>query len=86
VSVLDKTSNEVMAELRDVEMSRESRGDLMQIFQTADFVKFAKVIPEAEENEVAYTRAFYFVENTKCEEEPHNRDKREITIETKIDE
>ena len=86
LSVLDKTSNEVMAELRDVEMSRESRSDLMEIFHTADFVKFAKAIPEAEENEAAYTHAFYFVENTKQESEPHNHDKREITIDTKINE
>lgn len=86
ISVLDKTSNEVMAELREVEIPRESRSDLMEILHTADFVKFAKAIPEAEENEAAYTRAFYFVENTKRETEPHNHDKREITIDTKINE
>lgn len=85
VSVLDKTSNEVIAELRDVEMPRECRSDLIAIFQTADFVKFAKATPDAEENEACYMRAYCFVENTKSEE-PASRGKREITIETKIDE
>lgn len=85
VSVLDKTSNEVVAELRDVEMPRDCRSDLIAILQTADFVKFAKVIPEAEENEACYTRAYYFVENTK-REDTANSGKREITIETKINE
>ena len=85
VSVLDKTSNEVVAGLRDVEMPRDCRSDLIAILQTADFVKFAKVIPEAEENEACYTRAYYFVENTK-REDTANSGKREITIETKINE
>jgi hypothetical protein len=43
------------------------------------------MIPDAEENEACYTRAYYFVENTK-QVEQHNKDKREITIETKINE
>ena len=85
VSVLDKTSNEVIAELREVDIPRDSRSDLIAILQTADFVKFAKAIPEAEENEACYTRAYYFVENTK-QVEQHNKEKREITIETKINE
>lgn len=85
VSVLDKTSNEVIAELRDIDMPRDSRSNLIAILQTADFVKFAKMIPDAEENEACYTRAYYFVENTK-QVEQHNKDKREITIETKINE
>ena len=85
VSVLDKTSNEVIAELREVDIPRDSRSDLIAILQTADFVKFAKVIPEAEENEACYTRAYYFVENTK-RDDTANSGKREITIETKINE
>lgn len=85
VSVLDKTSNEVITELREVDIPRDSRSDLIAILQTADFVKFAKAIPEAEENEACYTRAYYFVENTK-QVEQHNKEKREITIETKINE
>lgn len=85
LSVLDKTSNEVIAELRDVDMPRDSRSDLIAILQSADLVKFAKVIPDAEECEATFTRAYYFVENTK-QKENHNKEKREITIDTKINE
>ena len=85
LSVLDKTSNEVIAELRDVDMPRDSRSDLIAILQSADLVKFAKVIPDAEECEATFTRAYYFVENTK-QKESHNKEKREITIDTKINE
>jgi hypothetical protein len=84
VSVLDKTSNEVIAELRDIDMPRDSRSNLIAILQTADFVKFAKMIPDAEENEACYTRAYYFVENTKVEEIEVDKDKEDITIDTKI--
>ena len=85
IGALDKTTGEVIAALRDVDMPRESRSDLIVILQMADLVKFAKAMPEAEENEANYTRAYYFVENTKPPHE-HNDDKRDITIETKINE
>ena len=49
-------------------------------------VKFAKAEPDAEENEENYTRAYYFVENTKLVVEEHNEGKEEITIQTKIGE
>ena len=71
--------------LRDVEMPRDSRSDLIEILQTSDLVKFAKAQPEAEENEKNYTRAYYFVENTKLQEE-HKDDKRDIITEVKIGE
>ena len=31
----------------------------------ADLVKFAKATPEAEDNELAFDKAYYFVEETK---------------------
>jgi hypothetical protein len=49
-------------------------------------VKFAKALPEAEENEQLFTYAYYFVENTKSVEVEHNEEKRDITFETKIEE
>ena len=47
-------------------------------------VKFAKAEPDADENEENYTRAYYFVEDTKLLEREHNESKENITIETKI--
>lgn len=85
ISVLDKTSAETMVALRDVELPRECRSNLIAIFETADFVKFAKVVPEAETNEELFIKAYYFVENTKAEESVVH-DKKEINFETPIDE
>ena len=85
ISVLDKTSAETMVALRDVELPRECRSNLIAILETADFVKFAKVVPEAETNEELFIKAYYFVENTKAEESVVH-DKKEINFETPIDE
>lgn len=85
IGALDKTTGEVIAALRDIDMPRESRSDLIDILQTADLVKFAKALPEAEENEANYTRAYYFVENTK-QQEPSSDPKRDIIKEAKIGE
>ena len=85
ISVLDKTSAETMVALRDVELSRECRSNLIAIFETADFVKFAKVVPETQTNEEFFLKAYYFVENTKAIESIVN-DKKNIIFETTIDE
>ena len=85
ISVLDKTSAETMVALRDVELPRECRSNLISILETADFVKFAKVVPEAATNEELFIKAYYFVENTKAEESVVH-DKKEINFETPIDE
>lgn len=85
ISVLDKTSAETMVALRDVELPRECRSNLIAILETADFVKFAKVVPEAATNEELFIKAYYFVENTKAEEIVVH-DKKEINFETPIDE
>ena len=85
ISVLDKTSAETMVALRDVELPRECRSNLIAILETADFVKFPKVVPEAATNEELFIKAYYFVENTKAEESIVH-DKKEINFETPIDE
>ena len=82
---MDKTSAETMVALRDVELPRECRSNLISILETADFVKFAKVVPEAATNEELFIKAYYFVENTKAEESVVH-DKKEINFETPIDE
>lgn len=86
VGALEMTSDEIIAALRDVDIKRDSRSNLIEILRTADMVKFAKALPEAEENEQLFTYAYYFVENTKSVEVEHNEDKRDITFETKIEE
>ena len=45
--------------------------DLTAILRDGDLVKFAKATPDAETNENAYLKAYYFVEETKpVEEQP----------------
>lgn len=86
VSALELTTDEIIEALSSVEMPRDSRMALVAMLRTADMVKFAKMEPEAEENEQNFIRAYYFVENTKLQDEEQSEGKQEITIETKIDE
>lgn len=86
VGAMEMTTDEIIAALRDVELSIDSRANLVAIMRTADMVKFAKAEPAAEENEDNFTKAYYFVENTKQQSVTLNEDKQEITIDTKIGE
>ena len=86
VGALEMTSDEIISALRDVDIKHDSRSNLIAILRTADMVKFAKALPEPEENEQLLTYAYYFVENTKSVDVEHNEDKRDITFETKIEE
>lgn len=86
ISAMELTTDEIIAALKDIEMPRESRMELVEILRSADMVKFAKAMPEAKENEDNFTRAYYFVENTKHIDLEHNEGKTDITIDTKINE
>ena len=86
ISAMELTTDEIIAALKDIEMPRESRMELVEILRSADMVKFAKAMPEAKENEDNFTRAYYFVENTKHIDEQAVEGKNDITIETKIGE
>ena len=86
VGALEMTSDEIISALRDVDIKHDSRSNLISILRTADMVKFAKALPEAEENEQLFNYAYYFVENTKSVVAEHNEEKRDITFETKIEE
>ena len=85
IGALEMTTDEIISALLDVDMPVASRSDLIAVLRTADMVKFAKAEPDGEENELCYTRAYYFVENTKCVESDEIKGKGEITIETKIE-
>ena len=86
VGALEMTSDEIISALRDIDIKYDSRSNLVAILRTADMVKFAKALPDAEENEQLFTYAYYFVENTKSVDVEHNDEKRDITFETKIEE
>lgn len=85
VGALEMTSHEILKALNNVDIKSDSRSNLMEILFTADMVKFAKAVPDAEENEQLFTYAYYFVENTKSVASEHNEQMRDITFETKIE-
>ena len=68
-SVLEKTSAEILEFLRYEEADKKYVYDtLKQIVQLADFVKFAKLRPLPDENDITMINANVFVEQTKQEE------------------
>lgn len=55
VATLEKTNAELIAELRQVPMDKESFNQLVHALQIADFVKFARYQPDASDNENNFT-------------------------------
>lgn len=65
INAPELTSREILDAAQGAGMAERPMKRLQDILFTADYVKFAKHIPAAEENENAYTDAYYFVEETK---------------------
>ena len=65
VRAMEMTSDEIVEAASSLTLSPKNFRDLSKILRLADYVKFAKHIPSAEENEEAYYGAYYFVEETK---------------------
>lgn len=68
VGAMEMTSDEIIRALREVEMPDKSRMEMTSVLRDADLVKFAKAVPEAEQNEGDYLKCYYFVEETKEQE------------------
>lgn len=68
IKAMEMTSKEIIDRMEKESLSDVSMKRLSDILLTADFVKFAKYIPDADQNEAAYTDAYYFVEETKVSE------------------
>jgi hypothetical protein len=69
IPAMEQTSDEIMSNFKRVVIDEESKSRLKQIFLLADLVKFAKEQPLPNENELALTNAFDFVNGTLREEE-----------------
>ena len=69
VGAMEMTSDEIIDAMRGIELPQKAAMDLTQILRDADLVKFAKAMPEAEENEAAFHAAWDFVEQTRPVEE-----------------
>lgn len=70
INAMEMTSSQILSILRKNEETKAVNEQLGKILEMADFVKFAKVRPLPDDNEVAYQRAVAFVEETKPEEKP----------------
>lgn len=75
VNAVEMTSTEIVDVLRKNEETRAVNEQLGMILEIADFVKFAKVRPLPDDNEVAYQRAVNFVQETKPVEIAPDADK-----------
>ena len=64
----EMTSGETLEEIKHINETDSVYGNLKQILQLADFVKFAKYQPLPDENELSMMNAYLFVNQTKKEE------------------
>ena len=80
---MEMTSDEIIAALRGIDnLPQKPAMDLTEILRNGDLVKFAKAEPDAEQNENDYWRAYYFVEETKVQEEQAGEtDETEVRLE-----
>ena len=65
VEAMEMTTDEIVIALRHLNVDQKAKMDILSLLRDADLVKFAKALPEAEENEQAYNKALNFVESTK---------------------
>lgn len=61
---MEMTTAEIMQQLKDVEADQELKDGLKELFERADFVKFAKFIASDEDNAAALPMAVRFVTST----------------------
>lgn len=76
INAIEMTSSQIIDILKKNEETKAVNEQLKQILEIADIVKFAKVRPLPDDNEVAFIRAMTFVEDTKPEEmvKPEEKD------------
>lgn len=69
IQAMEQTSEEILQSLQGIEIPDELRSRLREMFTVSDLVKFAKYLPEMNENEGALTVVNDFVCHTKPPEE-----------------
>ncbi len=68
INAMEMTSGEILTMLQDKKEVHPVFENLKQILNLSDFVKFAKVHPLPDENDLSISNAYSFVEETKPEE------------------
>lgn len=82
VAALEMTTDDIVAALRSLELTKKQKSELAELLREADLVKFAKHTPDAETNEAAYYKVYYFVEETK---EAQEQTKEEVATTEVVD-
>ena len=79
VHAMEMTSEEIIVALKDKDLTAKNIDELRDLLSISDLVKFAKVLPDADQNEINYDKVYYFVEETKYVEiDVDNKEKGEI--------
>jgi len=74
IGAMEMTSDEIIEAMRGAELPDKARMDLATILCDADLAKFAKAMPDGEQNEADYLKCYYFVEETKLVDETDGQD------------
>ena len=88
VTAMEKTTEEILTALKydTVKLDEKSYKQLKEILELADFVKFAKLIPMEDDNQMTLANAYFFVNQTKIEEKAPEEEKEKNEDETNGDE
>lgn len=65
VAALEMTTEEIVVEMRGLELTPKQASELGELLSESDLVKFAKHIPTTDRHEEAYGVVYYFVEESK---------------------
>ena len=71
---MEMTSDEILALIKQTTEAQSVYDNLRQILSLADFVKFAKMNPLPDENDLSLMNAYLFVNQTKVVELPKPED------------
>lgn len=88
IRAMEQTSDETIENFRVQKglLDKKNFGNMSQILQLADLVKFAKYQPLPDDDNLALTNAYFFVNDTKKEEQKKAEDKGEDKNDENIEE
>lgn len=68
MQTMESTSDEIVLEAKKMKFSTEVRSTMKSLFDTADLVKFAKILPTPYDNETVLKSALFIINKTKPKE------------------
>lgn len=74
VGAMEMTTDEILEAIKSIDLPKKLEMDVVNLLRDADLVKFAKAMPDASENESAFSKVYYFVEETKPVEQTEDEE------------